>query len=95
MPTHPALDQPLSRRHTIAEKPFAGRIGGFQQDFEDDEQGREILKSQPDAVGSVHATLTIHELLTSFNTSGSALLAPRRTTPIGIPGLRELENGHS
>jgi hypothetical protein len=53
MPTHPALNQPLARRHTIAEKPFAGRIGGFQQDFEDDEEGREILKSQPDAVRSV------------------------------------------
>jgi hypothetical protein len=64
MPTHPALDRPSSRRNTIAEKPFAGRIGGFQQDFEDDEQGREILKSQPDAVRFDHTPLTIYGLLT-------------------------------
>lgn len=43
-------DQRRMRRNTVAEVPFAGRIGAFQQDVEDDEKGREILKIQPDAV---------------------------------------------
>jgi hypothetical protein len=38
------------RRNAVSEIPFAGRIGGFQQEIVDDEKNREILKNQPDAV---------------------------------------------
>lgn len=52
------------RQTPVSELPFAGRIGGNQEFTvsEDSEKGREILKSQPDAVRS----LAIHKPPTSF-----------------------------
>lgn len=38
------------RRNAVSEIPFAGRIGGFQQEIADDEKNRELLRNQPDAV---------------------------------------------
>lgn len=50
MSNHSIHDMRRPRRNTVSEIPFAGRIGGFQQEIADDEKNREILKSQPDAV---------------------------------------------
>ena len=40
----------LDTGRKVSEVPFAGRIGGFQQEIADDEKNREILRNQPDAV---------------------------------------------
>jgi hypothetical protein len=50
MSNYPTSDTRCPRRKTVSEVPFAGRIGGFQQEVTDDEKNREILKNQPDAV---------------------------------------------
>ena len=50
MSNHSIHDMRRPRRNTVSEIPFAGRIGGFQQEIADDEKDREILKNQPDAV---------------------------------------------
>lgn len=57
MPNPPAIEQ-RPRRNAISEKPFAGRIGGFQQDFLDDDEGHDILKSQPDAARYAYRSCT-------------------------------------
>jgi len=50
MSSHSAHGTRRPRRNAVSEVPFAGRIGGFQQEVVDDEKNREILKNQPDAV---------------------------------------------
>ena len=47
-----AFERVRARRHTVAEAPFAGRIGGNQEFVvhPDDEDSKELLKKQPDAV---------------------------------------------
>lgn len=60
MPTQSTYDQRRLRRHSVAEVPFAGRIGAFQQDVKDDEKGREILKVQPDAVCHASHNVSLH-----------------------------------
>lgn len=50
MPTYSTHEMRPLRRNAVSEIPFAGRIGGFQQEIADDEKNREILKNQPDAV---------------------------------------------
>jgi hypothetical protein len=50
MPNQSADDMRPLRRNAVSEIPFAGRIGGFQQEIADDEKNRELLKNQPDAV---------------------------------------------
>ena len=53
MPTYSTHEMRPLRRNAVSEIPFAGRIGGFQQEIADDEKNREILKNQPDAVRSL------------------------------------------
>lgn len=50
MSNHSTPEMRPPRRNAVSEIPFAGRIGGFQQEIVDDEKNREILKNQPDAV---------------------------------------------
>lgn len=54
MANHSARDMRPLRRNAVSEIPFAGRIGGFQQEIADDEKNRELLRNQPDAV-SLHS----------------------------------------
>jgi len=50
MSSHFTQDMRRPRQNAVSEIPFAGRIGGFQQEIADDEKSWELLKNQPDAV---------------------------------------------
>lgn len=95
MSNYSTHDMRPPRRNAVSEIPFAGRIGGFQQEIADDEKNREILKNQPDAVCLYSlATLKLQRSASSILTNqDSPLLNPRRPPSIRLPRPRQLENG--
>lgn len=88
MSNHSIHDMRRPRRNTVSEIPFAGRIGGFQQEIADDEKNREILKSQPDAVCPFRKMPHDCEKGSRLTKQDSPLLNPRRTSSLRLSSPR-------